>query len=109
MKLRIEKGSIKARLTEGEVKDLISQKILKEAFYFSDTCRFDFFIRIQRQTETAKVSFDDNELVISVSEAAAEKWADTKMIGIREEIQNPIGDTVNIVVEKDLPPRKKKN
>jgi hypothetical protein len=107
MKLRIEKGSIKARLTEEEVAELISQKILKEEFYFSDTCRFDFLIRIQRQTETVKVSFIDTELVISVREAAAEKWSNTKMIGIREEMQNPLGEKVNIVVEKDLPPRKK--
>lgn len=109
MKLRLEKGSVKVRLSTEEISRLSTDKFLEERLNISEGIAFGFSVQILSDQKSIAVRFQNNNLEIIVPEASAQKWMNSKQIGIKETFHTNLGESIDLVVEEDLPPRKTKN
>lgn len=106
MKLRLEKGSIKVRLSSDEIKALNSDKQISELIYVSKNSQISYNVEITEIQESCSVEFVNNVFKISVPLLKANKWFNTNQVGIKEVIKTENGETIALCVEEDLPPRK---
>lgn len=109
MKLRLEKGSVKVRLLTEEINRLIYKNFIEESIQFSEENAFNFSVQIMKMENPVEVIFQNNSLKIFIPTKSAEKWVNSNQIGIKETIKSNLGESIEIVVEEDLPPRKSKN
>lgn len=108
MKLRLEKGSIKVRLSSDEIKALNSDKQISELIQISRNSQIGYAVEISENQELCSVEIDNNFFKISVPLLKANKWFNTNQVGIKEMIKTENGETIALCVEEDLPPRKNK-
>lgn len=108
MKLRMEKGNIKIRLAPPEIDQLQIEKRLDEKIYISESNHFRYSIQIDEKTESCKAAFEQNALMIHIPIEKAEKWINSKQIGIKETIVTDNEEILVLTLEEDLPPRKHK-
>jgi len=108
MKLRLEKGIIKIRLTPSEIEKFYASKYLDEKINITGHNQFCYSIKMKESIEACAVFFDENALNIHVPTEKAEKWIHSNQIGIKETIVTNKGDEIVLTLEEDLPPRKHK-
>ena len=108
MKLRLEKGSIKVRLAAEEIIQLRAENCILEQLYFSKDNKFSFSVEIKSDAEKLDVNLGVNHLEIIVPKSLADKWMSSNQVGIKEIVELNHNETMEIVVEEDLPPRKMK-
>lgn len=106
MKLRLEKETVKLRLSSDEIRTLQIEKYLTEEFVISRENRFNYSIHIANQSDTCLVQFNSQSLEITVPEVVADKWMNSNQVGIKETIVTIDGGKIDLFVEEDLPPRK---
>ena len=108
MKLRIEKGNIKIRLTAAEIDQFHNDKYLNENIHISRNNHFSYSLRIDQESESCSAVFEKNSLLIHIPAKKAEKWINSNRVGIKETIITDNNDTLVLTLEEDLPPRKHK-
>ena len=108
MKLRLEKETVRMRLSPDEIRKLKSEKAIVEKISVSKENGFSYSIQIVDHDETCCMDFKDNSLEISIPNALANKWMNSNQVAIKETIDTDNGDTIVLVIEVDLPPRKNK-
>lgn len=108
MKLRLEKGNIKIRLTPLEVQRFYSEKFLDETIILSGPNQFNYSIGIEDNLEVCTVEFKQNSLIILIPEPQAERWINSNQVGIKETIVTESDDEIVLTLEEDLPRRKQK-
>ena len=106
MKLRLEKGNIKIRLTPLEVERFYSEKFLNEKILLSGPNHFNYSIGIEDSLETCAVEFKQNSLIILVPQPKVERWINSNQVGIKETIVTDYDDEIVLTLEEDLPRRK---
>ena len=107
MKLRLEKDTVRLRLSPKEMELLKADKIVAEKISISIESYFCYSIQIDNHLNTCFIDFKNNSLKIHVPTTLADKWMNTNQIGIKETICSENGRTTNLIIEEDLPPRKK--
>ena len=107
MKLRLERDTVRLRLSPNEMELLKADKIVAEKISISSENEFSYSIQIDNHLNTCFIDFKNNSLKISVPNAIADKWMNSNQIGIKEMIMVENGKATNLIVEEDLPPRKK--
>lgn len=108
MKLRLEKGSIKVRLSSDEIVALNSDKHISEQIQISMNSQFYYSVDINDHQELCTVEIDNNKLQVHVPLHKATKWLSSNQVGLKEIIYFDNGESISLVVEEDLPPRKNK-
>ena len=106
MKLRLEKGNIKIRLTPLEVERFYSEKFLDEKIILSGQNQFNYSIKTDDSLETCAVEFNQSSLIILVPELKVERWINSNQVGIKETIVTEYNDEIVLTLEEDLPRRK---
>lgn len=108
MKLRMETGNIKIRLTPAEIETFNTDKFLQEKLSLTENNYFSYAISINDTSGSCLVIFEQNALNIHVPGKKVEKWLNSKQIGIKETIVTEEGNEIVLTLEEDLPPRKHK-
>jgi len=108
MKLRMETGSIKIRLTPTEIEAFNAYKYLDEKVGITKNNYFTYALSIDDASESCLILFEQNALNIHVPEKKVEKWLNSKQVGIKETIVTEEGNEIVLTLEEDLPPRKHK-
>ncbi len=106
MKLRLEKGIIKLRLSASEIDRLNTDKIIEEKIYLSDSNQFRYVVNIDSKQEKCIAQFGQHSLTIVIPSDRAEKWINSNQIGIKETIVTDNNASFSLTLEEDLPPRK---
>ena len=109
MKLRLEKGTIKIRLSKQEIKELDEQNQLSEHVFITKANKFTYTVKISKDLEICLIMFANDQLTVTVPEEKVRKWFDSNQIGIKETIITDKGEFIVLTLEEDLPPRKFKS
>ncbi len=108
MKLRLEKESVKVRLSSLEIDMLNRENSIQETIKISDQNLFKFDINLTEGVEICHVNFGENSISINIPTNKVSDWVNSNQIGIREVINTDTGNLM-LVVEEDLQPRRMKN
>ena len=108
MKLRLEKETVKLRLSPVEIRKLKSEKVIVEKISITKENGFSYSIQLDDHIETCRMDFKDNSLEVSIPNTLADKWMNSNQVAIKETIETDSGETIVLVIEEDLPPRKNK-
>ncbi len=108
MKLRLEKNSVRVRLSPTEINMLNSNKSINEKIVISGSNAFAYYINVIERLSLCAVSFGRQSLSIDIPKHTLERWMNSNQVGIREAISTETG-TLVLVVEEDLRPGKRKN
>jgi hypothetical protein len=106
MKLRFEKRTVKVRLSLEEIDTLNSERSIFEKLHISNDNEFSYSVQVVDHQETCSMDFDNNSLKICMPIMLVDKWKNSNQIGIKETIETDQGESVILIVEEDLPPRK---
>ena len=106
MKFRIEKNVIKFRLTPTEIELLKTNNKLSDNITITSSNRFDYMVKSNSTENMVSVNFDQNAITANIPQSMLDHWFDTENIGLRQDILNDDGESITIIVEEDLPPRK---
>lgn len=102
MKMRVRGNSIRLRLTQSDVAELIQKGFVEEAVEFGGASRLIYALRSASGAETICAEFEDNRLAVIVPEKEAREWANSEQISL-EGKQNIGGDKVlRLLIEKDF-------
>lgn len=104
MKLRIKGDSIRIRLTQVEVRELIDQGRIAEATHFPAGPALRYELRTEAAAVAIEARFAPGAVVVTLPKGAANGWADSEEVALQAEI--PLGDgrgALLILVEKDFP------
>lgn len=104
MKLRIRGNSLRFRLTQGEVSQLLAGHGVSESVHFSaeDESVLTYSLQTRDHGTQLRAHFADREIRVDLPRAVVESWANTDQVGI--ESAQPIcdGKHLRIIVEKDF-------
>ena len=106
MKLRLEKGAIKFRLTTSEIELLMKERSYKESFILGNENKFIYKVVIDQGIEDSIALFTPHTLELKVPAHKVERWTNTNQIGIKETIITDNDERIVLTLEEDLPPRK---
>jgi len=106
MKLRIDKKTVKIRLSKEEIINLQSEGFLEDKIVISEENYLSYVVEIVEDIETCDLNFGENSIEIGIPVDVAEKWIKSNQVGIKEIIETDSEESVTLVIEEDLPPRK---
>jgi len=107
MKLRLDKNSITIRIAPEERVELLNTGKLSERILIDQNNSFQFAVSINDQIDAVDASFVSNQLNVQLPKNQAESWLISGQIGLRANIVSSQKSAILLVVEEDLPPRKK--
>ncbi len=104
MKLRIRSNSLRFRLTQGEVANLLAEGKLSESVYFSPASsdKLTYSLEISPNALQVFASFQDAEVNIKIPVAEASQWANTSQVGIEDTQFVGTETDLRILIEKDF-------
>lgn len=104
MKLRLQKNSVRLRLSEAEVSELASSGRVREAVPFGLGAGETLIYEICTDEAASEISvrLDRSRITVTVSAAAARSWASSGDVVLQSESSDPRSTALRIVVEKDL-------
>ncbi|MEP6945194.1 MAG: hypothetical protein ABJA02_04695 [Acidobacteriota bacterium] len=104
MKLRMQNGSVRLRLSPEEVRAFGDVGVLEESVYFGagEKQRFVYRIEVGVGSSTIAADIDHNAITISIPPATAAEWVVSQQVSL--EAGQGIGDGryLNILIEKDF-------
>lgn len=113
MKIRITENTLRIRLSEGDLKDLSAQKMIRVSLPMGD---LEFAIQLQvEQTyihgtvnttepqidSNPEIYFDHHTINITYPSNTLQSWIDSREIHLNNTITYPNNRTLNLIVEKD--------
>ena len=98
MKLRIKGNTIRLRLSVTEVDMLASDKPVVEETNFPSSS----LICTVSPADSTSADFDGNTVLINLSRAAIQGWAETAEVSISADISISQNNILSILVEKDF-------
>lgn len=102
MKLRIKGNSLRLRVTPSEMKRLLDSGRIEESIRFAPGTegRLTYGLEHTPQTEAMTLRYAPGEVMVLVSSAAAQLWADGQDVGLYGECANGDG-ALSLAIEKD--------
>jgi hypothetical protein len=100
MKLRIRGDSVRLRLRQAEVRELLATGFIEESTTFSPEATLRY--RLETGGGLLRAVFESNRLCVTVPHAAAKRWASSEQVGISDD--QPAGQErmLRILIEKDF-------
>ena len=100
MKLRIRGNSIRLRLEQAEVKQLVETGKVEETVIFPSAQRFVYTLALD-PAEQYKADFTGGTITVYLPYAAGQKWAKGEDVGIYAEVASE-GLPLKLIIEKDF-------
>ena len=107
MKLRLDKNNITIRIAPDERDELLNTGKLSERISIDQNNSFQFAVSVNDQIDAVDASFISNQLNVQLPKNQAESWLTSGQVGVRANIISSQKSIILLVVEEDLPPRKK--
>jgi hypothetical protein len=101
MKLRIKGGSIRLRLSQGEVSGLAQNAKVEDSISFGNR-RLTYALTTSAEAKETLARFENDQIEIIVPAAIAEQWTRSEQVGFGAQQNLPNGETLKILVEKDF-------
>jgi len=101
MKLRIKGDSLRIRVTQGELRDFLSQGRVEERIHFGAGRALAYRLAMDRGAAQLTAHFDRDVIEVRIPEKAAREWSDTNLVTL-ENTQSQDGADLKIFVEKDF-------
>jgi len=103
MKIRISGNSIRLRLNQTEVAQLIENKSIVEttSFPVHSGSAFSYKLSIDANCTSIQAKHNQGEIYILLPEKIAVQWAETDQVGMEEELALEDGK-LRILIEKDF-------
>jgi len=99
MKLRLNDGSLRLRLSQSEVNAVINGKVVKESLNFGvNGGYFNYLLLVSSEANEIYATIKSNEIRITVPESQVMDWAKTDMVGLYNQPNN----SMTIAIEKDF-------
>ena len=105
MKLRLEPGSIRIRLSEQDINIWKEKDILKESLELGNNLAISWELRKEQGMEALRVDISQCALSISVPYGATEQWLNSGETGLGEFLDVDGHGALRIVVERDMKPK----
>ncbi len=104
MKLRIKGNSIRLRLGESEVAQLIKEGAVSDSTHFSafPASRLSYTLATSRGCNEITATFVENEIKVTVPESTAQTWANSDIVGLNHRQQINTQLNLSILIEKDF-------
>lgn len=106
MKLRIDKKTVKIRLSKEEILELQSEGFLENHLAISEENYLSYVVEILDDIDTCDLNFSPNAIEIGIPFKVADKWIKSNQVAIKQIIDTDDGESLTLIVEEDLPPRK---
>ena len=102
MKLRLRGNSLRLRLTQREVNDLVAVGSVEEKTAFGPGASLSYAIALG-EVPTVGASFDAGAIRVTVPFAEARAWATSDRVGIEaEQATATAGEPLRLLIEKDF-------
>jgi hypothetical protein len=100
MKLRIRGNSVRFRLSQKELEQLIEAGSAEDSVQFAPGVRLAY--RVSVSAGPVQASFDGGLVAVSVPPAAVERWSDPAEVSIEAQQALGGGRHLKILIEKDF-------
>jgi hypothetical protein len=107
MKLRMQKNSIRFRLSPHDLEQLAAESFLQEVIVFSPDKTFHFRVELAVQLEKPELDYQSNRLNFRVPEFQGRRWLESNTVEIIHLQEHPESQNLQIILEKDLKPHRK--
>src|SRR5215831_7939337 len=104
MKLRIQAGSIRFRVTPTELHTLATRGIVESAIQLGNSAgeQLRYTLESSPTSSSVQLNYASGVIRVTIPESAVRQWASTEQVGI-EAVQEVSGDTaLKILIEKDF-------
>jgi len=104
MKLRIQAGSIRFRVTPTELHALATRGVVESAIQLGGSTgeRLRYLLESSPQSSSVELNYAPGVIQVILPESIVRQWASTDQVGI-ETVQQVSGDTaLKILIEKDF-------
>ncbi|NJN24941.1 MAG: hypothetical protein HC819_02605 [Cyclobacteriaceae bacterium] len=102
MKLRMEPGSIRVRLSHEEVSGLFENKCIEEEIRFSEEARYKYAVLIHPERASLGITLFDKAFSITLPVETEGDWQRSESFAVKTFIKADTGEDIEIVVEKDF-------
>ena len=104
MKLRLTKNSIRFRLSQSDVQAFRTEGFIREELRIGPTANSALVFGLVRsmESENVSVTFENNQITISVPTGEADSWSTTERVGIEATQPASDGTNLSILIEKDF-------
>ena len=109
MKFRVEKNTVEFRLTPDEIGRFSQEHTLSDILLIDRSNKFEYTLSSSGIDNNPKIQFSQTGVKLIIPQQKVDNWINSNNIGIREKFKNADGEEIIIVVEEDLPRRKKKD
>ena len=101
MKIRIQRNSVRFRLSKTDIDKLEKTGFLKEETAFANA-RFGYAISRSTVDEALSAVFEDGTIVMIMPESMISGWAANDIVGFNATMQINENETLHLLVEKDF-------
>ena len=102
MKLRVLDNSNRLRLTQGEVKTVSAEGLVKGRVRFAGSNTFDYVLESSPATVKPEAHISNNVLTVRIPQLDVRQWAESEQVSIQSDQLLDDGDHLKILVEKDF-------
>ena len=102
MKLRLHGSSLRLRLSQAEVAQFSKTGYVEQSVAFGPGSSLCYILESSSKIASPRAVFQNGELRVQISCAAAKEWATTDRVGVSGEQSLPGGKPLSILIEKDF-------
>jgi hypothetical protein len=102
MKLRLHGNSLRLRLSQPEVAQFSKTGYVEESVEFGPGSSLCYILESSSKITSPKAVFQNGELRVQISCAAAKEWATTDRVGVSGQQLLENGKPLSILIEKDF-------
>ena len=101
MKIRIQRNSLRFRLSKTDIEKLSNDGYLEEVTPFGHA---DFIYAVTRSAGASELSatFENGKILLQIPQIFTDGWADNNVIGHSGEMHIANGDVLKLLIEKDF-------
>ena len=103
MKLRIEDNGIRLRLRKSDLDTLAGSRTVIGSVAFLTKATFIFELSISNSINEVEAILTKHKIQVLLPETKANKWIESKQVGIEKYITLEDGSKLKVLVEKDFP------
>jgi len=97
MKFRIEKNTVKFRLSPLEIELLSSNKSLSESIKISGLNNFEYSILVVEDSDKSSLEFGGSTATARIPQSDSSKWQKSDQIGLNEIINTSGSEIVSLI------------
>lgn len=101
MKIRIQRNSIRFRLSKTEVGQLAEEGNLTEETSFGKSI-FTYQVMQNADRDSLWASFEDGKITLEVPSAYLEDWAINEIVGFDSKMETGGNESLTLLIEKDF-------